>query len=253
MRVPTDNVKMRMQVGAGAHSSSSSSSSVIATVREIIAPASSTPTSTSTSSAAVGAGAVRVGGLRALYKGYAATLFRDVPFAAIQFPIYEALRSFLINRSLQNTMNNNIDNDNSNMDSRPDVRKASSSSSSSSPPLSPSSSSHRGELGLVPTALCGGAAGSVAALLTCPLDVIKTRYQLAGAQDAGRKSPWHTAVALVHEGRALKPEAPWKGVASVLFLGVGPRVGWISIGGCVFFGAFETARHFIERGAYKIL
>lgn len=38
----------------------------------------------------------------------------------------------------------------------------------------------------------------------------------------------------------------WRGVAKVFFSGVEPRVMWISIGGFVFFGAYEQAKSLLS-------
>ncbi|CAJ0599646.1 unnamed protein product [Cylicocyclus nassatus] len=76
-------------------------------------------------------------------------------------------------------------------------------------------------------AACGSAAGLVAAAITTPLDVAKTRIMLS-----------------------TKPETPSimttlkevysTGGVKALFSGVTPRVLWLALGGFVFFGAYET-------------
>jgi len=77
--------------------------------------------------------------------------------------------------------------------------------------------------------LCGAVAGGVAAGLTTPLDVAKTRIMLAKAgseeAQAGILGIWRTVV----------QESGVRG----LFAGVTPRVTWISVGGAVFFGVYE--------------
>jgi solute carrier family 25 S-adenosylmethionine transporter 26 len=94
----------------------------------------------------------------------------------------------------------------------------------------------------VESALCGSLSGAIAAAATTPLDVLKTRLML-GSDAEGRP---YTGVAdtltrLVEEGRASGPG----GVNRVLFSGLGPRVMWISIGGFVFFGAYEQSKRAI--------
>jgi len=91
------------------------------------------------------------------------------------------------------------------------------------------------------SAMCGSFAGGVAAALTTPLDVLKTRLMLgADKQGVPYKSASDTLARLVVEGSA--DGAGSKGVARLLFSGVQPRVMWISIGGFVFFGAYEQAK-----------
>jgi len=81
-------------------------------------------------------------------------------------------------------------------------------------------------------AACGSLSGGVASAVTTPLDVVKTRMMLGNKTKAG-KLYVGTVNSLV---TIFKEEG-----AAALMSGVGPRVGWISIGGFVFFGAYEKA------------
>ncbi|KAA6410908.1 MAG: hypothetical protein FRX48_05218 [Lasallia pustulata] len=85
---------------------------------------------------------------RQLWRGYTALAARNLPFTAMHFPLYEKLKaSLLAARSAQ--------------------RKA------------------RGSLlerGVI-TALAAGSAGAVAAVITTPVDVVKTRIMLGAAGD----------------------------------------------------------------------
>lgn len=79
--------------------------------------------------------------------------------------------------------------------------------------------------------LCGSLSGGISAAVTTPLDVAKTRLMLPskdGPQYSGTVS-------------TIQRIASEEGVGA-LFKGVGPRVMWISIGGCVFLGVYEKAR-----------
>lgn len=80
-------------------------------------------------------------------------------------------------------------------------------------------------------AVCGSIAGGVAACITTPLDVVKTRLML-GKDAAGvpYKGTVNTFMRVYHQEGAKR-----------LFSGVGPRTMWISIGGFVYFGMYETA------------
>mmetsp|Transcript_66676 Transcript_66676/g.150551 ORF Transcript_66676/g.150551 Transcript_66676/m.150551 type:complete len:227 (-) Transcript_66676:289-969(-) len=130
------------------------------------------------------------GGLRAFYVGYGTTVAREIPFAFIQFPIYERLK--LAWSAFQG---------------------------SDTTPLQ--------------GAACGSAAGAVASALTTPLDVAKTRIMLetpAEGQLARYTGTANTLQLIFKEEGAL-----------ALFKGVAPRVTWITIGGFIFFGAYETS------------
>ena len=85
-------------------------------------------------------------------------------------------------------------------------------------------------------AFCGSFAGAVAATATCPLDVVKTRMMLGAKTASGE----------LYEGtiNSLKTIYREEG-GMALFSGLGPRVGWITIGGFVFFGAYEKAQELL--------
>ncbi|MCJ1391820.1 S-adenosylmethionine transporter [Xylographa bjoerkii] len=74
--------------------------------------------------------------------------------------------------------------------------------------------------------LFGSVAGAVAAGVTTPLDVLKTRMMLArekvGAGEMARR--------MLRDGGA-----------GVFFKGMGPRVVWIAVGGAVFLGSYQWA------------
>jgi len=80
--------------------------------------------------------------------------------------------------------------------------------------------------------LCGAVAGGLAAALTTPLDVAKTRIMLAQAGSQEAKAGMLGVIRLVGQEKGVRG----------LFAGVTPRVTWISIGGAVFFGVYEKAK-----------
>jgi len=90
--------------------------------------------------------------------------------------------------------------------------------------------------GPLATALTGAFAGGVAAGLTNPLDLIKTRLMTEENMTKSRRS-----VVQVFQ-QVWREEGPL-----AFFKGVVPRVMWISFGGCVFFSAYEAARSLITR------
>jgi len=169
VRVPTEVVKSKMQTNAHGTTTLPSTIKLVLAERDGRAFGSSI-----------------FGGL---YRGYGITLMREVPFAFIQFPLYERLK----------------------------VEWAARQGKETSP---------------IQAASCGSFAGGVAAALTTPLDVVKTRLML-GADKAG--VPYLGAGDVI--SRVMKEEGQ-----AVLLSGIQPRVMWISIGGFVFFGAYETYR-----------
>lgn len=106
---------------------------------------------------------LRQEGLRGLYRGFGAHLATWLPFNALYFLIYEKGKAFCINAGYEDGHDN-----------------------------------------LEPTALlcCGASAGAIAAILTNPLDVLKTRAQVAQVSPAALpQGAWHVARCLLrHEG-----------------------------------------------------
>lgn len=80
-------------------------------------------------------------------------------------------------------------------------------------------------------ATCGALAGGFSAAVTTPLDVAKTRIMLTGAKEAAVYSGTISTLLKIQSEEGVRR----------LFSGVLPRTFWITIGGFVFFGAYETS------------
>lgn len=93
------------------------------------------------------------------------------------------------------------------------------------------------ELVLWENSAVGAFAGSISAAATTPLDVIKTRLmtQIKAVDSPKRYTGWLDAFRCI-----VRDEGPL-----ALFRGIHVRVAWISIGGALFFGAYEEARRFL--------
>lgn len=83
--------------------------------------------------------------------------------------------------------------------------------------------------------ICGAVAGGIAACLTTPLDVAKTRIILA---EKGTKMAKGSIIPVL---QSLWLENGVRG----LFAGMLPRVIWISLGGAIFLGVYEKAKKLI--------
>ena len=166
VRVPTEVVKQRAQ--AGQYPSSLTALTSILSQRSIIG---------------------FTGVWKELYRGWSITVFREVPFTVIQFPLWEALKSLRLRQTGNETIS-------------------------------------AWESGLV-----GSFAGAVAAGITTPLDVLKTRMMLAKEK----------------RGLAILAKEIWvEGGSGAFFKGVGPRTMWISIGGAIFLGSYQWAYNALE-------
>ncbi|CAM1509343.1 Fc.00g030820.m01.CDS01 [Cosmosporella sp. VM-42] len=162
IRVPTEVVKQRAQ--AGHHGGSSA-----AALRAILGRYSTH-----------GLGSV----WREMYRGWGITVFREVPFTVIQFPLWEGMKAWGRRRR--------------------GGREVTGSES----------------------ALYGSLAGAVAAGLTTPLDVLKTRVMLSKER--------------VTVGEVFRRMVREEGVRP-FFAGIAPRITWISIGGAIFLGSYQWA------------
>lgn len=184
VRVPTEVVKQRAQ--AGVHSSSLLALTSILSQR-----------------AEIGLSGV----WRELYRGWGITVMREVPFTVIQFPLWEALKSWSRQRKMLDY-------------------QASLSSPTSAPGASPSLSPPTIDVSAAESALYGSASGAVAAGITTPLDVLKTRVMLSKERQSVL-----TVLRDIYSTHGVRP----------FFAGIGPRIMWISAGGAIFLGSYQWA------------
>jgi len=169
VRVPTEVIKAKMQTGSG-----SACRGLVATLELVLQE-----------NHAAGSKNFLTPYFGGLYRGYGITLMREIPFAVIQFPLYEWLK-----REWSHYQDRLV---------------------------SPAQA-----------AACGSFSGAIAAGATTPLDVIKTRLML-GVDQHGKH--YKNAADVVKRTMAEDPMKFWAGLQ--------PRIMWISIGGFVFFGAYE--------------
>ena len=86
-------------------------------------------------------------------------------------------------------------------------------------------------VGAMESGAFGSVAGAIAAGLTTPLDVLKTRMMLA--KEKQNMLPLLTQI--------LKDSGP-----RAFFAGIGPRILWISAGGAIFLGSYQWAYNALE-------
>lgn len=88
-------------------------------------------------------------------------------------------------------------------------------------------------IGAIESGFFGSLAGAVAAGITTPLDVLKTRMMLATERTA--------VVPMLKD--ILRTSGP-----RAFFAGIGPRVMWISAGGAIFLGSYQWAYNALQAG-----
>ncbi|KAL7823545.1 mitochondrial carrier domain-containing protein [Trichoderma gracile] len=164
VRVPTEVVKQRAQ--AGHHGGSSARA-----LAHILRSGSSGP----------GGQRSLVAVWRELYRGWGITVFREVPFTVIQFPLWEAMKAWGRRRR----------------------------------------GDGKGDVSAGESALYGSLAGGVAAAATTPLDVLKTRVMLSkervSVADVFRRMAREEGVRPFFAGIA--PRVTWISIGGAIFLG----------------------------------
>ncbi|KAF2279477.1 mitochondrial carrier, partial [Westerdykella ornata] len=149
----------------------------------------------------------------ALWRGYTALAGRNLPFTALQFPMFERLREAMHAYR-----------------ERKGIRTGSLTERS------------------VVTALSAGAAGSVAAVATTPVDVVKTRVMLGAGEEGGggghrysgsgdrRKGAWAIGKEILRD----------KGVVG-LWRGGALRAVWTFVGSGLYLGTYDAGRIYLAR------
>ncbi|KAI3331589.1 putative mitochondrial carrier protein [Xylariaceae sp. AK1471] len=170
-----------------------------------------------------------VGAGRRLLSGYTALVARNLPFTAIQFPIFEFVRARIWG-GREGTADDG---------SGFEIREKRSLL----------------ETGVV-TGISAGLAGSFAALITTPMDVVKTRMMLAagsGEHDVGQGA--HERMGRAEHGKyhmkgglaVAREVVAEKGVTG-LFRGAILRSVWTTVGSGLYLGMYEVAKAWLTRG-----
>lgn len=156
-----------------------------------------------------------------LFRGYTALAARNLPFTAMQFPMYEHLRKTIhTSREQMGT-----------------------------------SSGSLLEVATV-TAISAGAAGSLAAVVTTPVDVVKTHMMLSASTDEPdiekqKKAGLSSAIQKVARksgGIAVAKEVIAENGVKGLFRGALLRAVWTAFGSGLYLGVYESGRIYLADG-----
>lgn len=155
-----------------------------------------------------------------LWRGYTALAARNLPFTALQFPLFEHLKTYFLARRQQTKDGKPVDG----VFERAGI-----------------------------TSVSAAIAGSGAAWITTPIDVVKTRIMLAAGEEsskpaleksiggtssagtAARKSGWHV-------GREVLRNEGLPGI----FRGALLRSVWTAMGSGLYLGCYEGTRFYLE-------
>lgn len=172
---------------------------------------------------------------RGLWQGYVGLLGRNVPVTAIQFMLYE------------------------NFKSRYRLSKVSSSATLTTTTTTTTKrerkEGERIKLSAIESGLCAAGSGSIAAGVTTPMDVLKTRIMLqsssssSSSSSASSKSKQETQKefdrthkSMIQLGKQVLREEGVRG----LFRGLGLRVVWTSMGLSLYLGSYEAMKNYID-------
>ena len=159
-----------------------------------------------------------------LWSGYTALAARNLPFTSLQFPAFESLKSYFLQK-------------------RKEKKRGGA-------PVD----------GILErawiTAMSAGLAGIGAAWITTPIDVVKTRIMLAAGSGDDRPktdmksnpSNWllHGAAGSRKSGFIVAREILEREGVRGLFRGALLRAGWTSIGSGLYLGCYESGRFYLE-------
>lgn len=182
--------------------------------------------------------------------GYSALVARNLPFTAMQFPIFEAVRRFLWDRRDRKSSDSTVKDGSGGVGGG--ERKI-----------------EKGALtrGLLETGQVNGLSaaisGAIAAVVTTPMDVVKTRMMLSageerkrGEEEATNKNKSAAAAAQGQKGTTSQPHAmSGTQVARLvyketgiqgLFRGGLLRAGWTAIGSGLYLGTYEVAKVWLK-------
>lgn len=163
----------------------------------------------------------KVEGVTGLFRGYSATMVRDIPYSMTQFLLYELLKKTILKRKKQAMKQQEMELSSNN--NHLDVTSQGNGNYmlKTIPP--------KVKLSVLESILVGGTAGGVAACLSNPIDVIKTRLQTSISFRGGFLSMF----------RHIMKEEGWRG----FFKGVTPRVMWVTFSTAIMFSVFEFVSH----------
>lgn len=182
---------------------------------------------------------------RKLLSGYTALVARNLPFTALQFPIFEFMRQRIWESRHRRMKRDTLDAPLLHGDSRGERERERGGGNESS-------SSSLLETGVI-TGTSAGLAGSFAAIVTTPMDVVKTRMMLSGGESDERQQTSHDRGAITkhtHKSKSgltvAREVLSEKGIPG-LFRGAVLRAVWTAVGSGLYLGMYEVSKVWLGR------
>ena len=156
-----------------------------------------------------------------LWRGYTALAARNLPFTALQFPVFEHLKEYFIAKRKQKNDGKPVDG----IFERATI-----------------------------TAMSASIAGSGSAWITTPIDVVKTRIMLAAGDETSKATPDKRSGSEA-DGKRVIRKSGWvigrevlrnEGVKGI-FRGALLRSIWTAMGSGLYLGCYEGGRFYLER------
>jgi solute carrier family 25 protein 39/40 len=173
-------------------------------------------------------------GWRSLWRGLTPTLWRDVPFSALYWMSYEGLKRYLTDA---------VDGRLSATNHKESMRTMVTSSLRARQPP-PEQTLSRFSIAF----FAGAVSGMVAAAVTTPFDVIKTRRQVApdsslslSTVTASRSA--EATMSTLALGKKIWTEGGWR----AFLTGIGPRVGKVAPACAIMISSYEVGKSYLER------
>ncbi|KAL4905842.1 hypothetical protein BDW74DRAFT_13466 [Aspergillus multicolor] len=159
-----------------------------------------------------------------LWSGYSALVGRNLPFTGINFPIFEAVKGWLVERRHRQQGYTGVNNQSK---TGPEVQE----------PVYERA---------VLTGIAASVSGSIASVITTPIDVVKTRMMLAasgGDSAAGGKDVPKEQGSVWGVGKKIFRDEGVKG----LFRGGAIRVVWTAVSLSIYLSMYEGGRFYLEK------
>lgn len=161
-----------------------------------------------------------------LWRGYTALAARNLPFTALQFPVFEKLKTYFMDRRKKSKGGKPVD-----------------------------GIAERAGI----TAISASVAGSGSAWITTPIDVVKTRIMLAAGEETKKPKgdtaapDWlkHGAAGSRKSGFTVAKEVFQKEGVRGLFRGAALRGAWTAMGSGLYLGSYEGGRFYLEDARKK--